>query len=1101
MRFNFTGIFILLVVFAKAQLLSWTPEFVADNGTIEITMDATLGNQGLVGHNATDVYVHTGVITNLSTNPSDWKYVKFNQNFNAPNPSLQATAVPGQPNKWRFTVTNIREFYGVPQGEVIQKISILFRSGNGTRVQRNSDGSDMYIPLDTNPAEVKVRLTSPFKEPRFTPVVAGLCTTVGSQLAIEAKSSQTAQLRILYNGQQLNSLSGTSITANVNISSAGLQRIIAEASIAGATPTFTFNGNGAWTTPSNWAGGVVPPATIPAGTEVIINPAAGGACLLNVSESPVTFSAGSKLTVADGASFNINGNFNYPSESAFTGGQLVVRDTIEFFIAAPTPVAALPEGVDINGVTYHNGGTSATLVLYAPNKNNVVVVGDFNDWKPNLTYQLNRTPDNLRYWVRVDGLTPGQEYAYQYVIDCNLKLADYNAEKILDPWNDAQIPATTYPNLKPYPMGKTTDIVSVLQPGKPQYNWVNNSFQRPDKRNMVAYELLVRDYAAEKNFQAVINNLPELASLGINTLKLMPFTEFENNNSWGYNPSFMYAVDKAYGTENKLRELIDSCHGRGIAVVLDMVLNHQFGQSPMVRMYYDAVANKPAANSPWFNQDATHPFNVGFDMNHEAPATIEFVERVMDHWLTKFRLDGFRWDLSKGFTQRNTPSDVGAWNAYDQSRVNIWDRIYNQSQAIAPGCYMILEHLGNDDEEAELAKKGMILWGKMTSEFNESTMGTQGNSNFGRAYHTTRWSAFGGNQVPLLMAYAESHDEERLMHRNRRFGGEIFPQGQPPYSTKDVPEAARRMQAMAAFLFTIPGPKMMWQFGEYGYDASINMCENFTTPPNDGCRTSPKPLVTNMPSPFFSATLPGAGFTFSNYKNVVARNALKEMYAKIIRLRTKNNDYLSTFTTNDVEFSLGGLAKWQKISSNNLRIMVVGNFGLTNTTINVNFQTTGLWQVYAHNIAGSNFSAINGNLTTTTMNVTTTNQGFSLAPGNFLLFIDRPAVLAFNVNAFDASNTAGNMALQWSVDSEQNIASYEVERSIDGLNFDVIATKAAGNVHAGKNEVVTRYNDLDKNMVYSDKPVYYRVRINDKQGEYLYTGTKVVMPKNITGRP
>ncbi|HSK11697.1 MAG TPA: alpha-amylase family glycosyl hydrolase, partial [Phnomibacter sp.] len=985
-----------------------------------------------------------------------------------------------------------------PQNETIQKIAILFRSGNGAKVQRNVDGSDMYIPIVSDPAQLQVRLKDPMREPLFNPQIAGLCLNVGASFNIEAKSSITSDLKIFYNGTQLNALTGTTITANPTISSAGLQRIVAEAKIAGQGPVHRFTGNGSWNTASNWQGNAVPPAVIPAGTEVIIEPSPGGQCVLDVTSTQVSFAAGSKLTVADNAHFIINGNFSWPSVSAFEDGSITVRDTIEFFVAAPTPIAALPNGVEPNGVTYHNGGTSATLVLYAPNKNNIVLVGDFNDWTPGLTYQMSRTPDNLRYWVTISGLTPGQEYAYQYIIDCNLKVADYNTEKILDPWNDPQIPAQTYPGLKPYPTGKTTDIVSVLQPGKPVYNWTNNNFVRPDKRNMIAYELLIRDFAAPSNFQTIINNLPDLASLGINTLKLMPITEFENNNSWGYNPSFMFAVDKYYGTENKLRELIDSCHGRGIAVVLDMVLNHQFGQSPMVRMYWDAALGKPAANSPWFNPDAKHPFNVGYDMNHEAPATAEFVENVMKHWLTKFRFDGFRWDLSKGFTQRNTPDNVGAWNAYDQSRVNIWQRIYNQSQAIEPGCYMILEHLGNDDEEAELAKMGMLLWGKMTNEFNEASMGWLTNSNFQRAYHTTRWTAFNGNNVPHLVAYAESHDEERLFYRNRRFGN-ANSQGVPPYfhNATTVPDAAIRMQSVAAFLFTIPGPKMLWQHGEFGYDASINMCENYTTPAGDGCRLSPKPPITAMPVPYYSATVPGGGFTFSNYKTVPARNALRDMYAKILRLRTRSDpEFLSTFVTNNVNFSLGGAFKWQIIQSENLRMVVIGNFDVIQQSGTVTFPTTGTWQVYAHNIYGNalnNLSGINAGLTATTLTVNTNTQTFNnLSPGSFIILLDRQATIAANMQSFNAGFAAGTVQLDWQMGDEVNMAGYEVERSFDGLNYEVIGVQQARSV-MGATAAYT-FADADKNVVYGDKKVWYRIRMNDRNGDHQYGPTQIIDP-------
>lgn len=1022
MKVKISFLFLFIACIAKAQLLTWSPVFSTEGtSSIQITVDASFGNAGLVGHTPTDVYVHTGVITNLSATPNAWRYVKLNANFNQPNASLQAQSLGG--NRWRFTIPqDIRTWYGVPGGETISRIAILFRSGDGNRVQRNRDGSDMYIPI--YPTGLAATITVPFKQPTFNPISEPITATIGQNFAISGASNQSSNLKLFLNGNQVAAQNGaTTLNANPVLSVAGPQRIIAEAEVAG----------------------------------------------------------------------------------------VFARDTVDFFLPATTVTEPIPAGVEPNGVTYHNGGTAATLVLYAPNKSNIVVIGDFNNWSPDLPFQMKRTPDGLRYWVRIEGLTPGVEYAYQYLIDGVLKVADYNTEKILDPWNDPQIPATTYPNLRPYPTGKTTDIVSLLQPGKPVYNWVNNNFQRPDKRNTIVYELLVRDYSAAKNFQAVIDSLPVLARLGINTLHLMPFTEFENNNSWGYNPSFMFAVDKFYGPENKLRELIDSCHGRGIAVILDMVLNHQFGQNPMTRMYWDAANNRPAANSPWFNQTPTHPFNVGYDMNHEAPATIEYVERVMKHWLTKFRLDGFRWDLSKGFTQRNTPNDVGAWNAFDQSRVNIWQRIYDQSQAISPGCYMILEHLGNDDEEAELAKRGMVLWGKMTNEFSEAAMGhINPTSNFQRAYHTTRWSVYNANNVPHLMSYAESHDEERAMFRNRRFGNGSQ-SGTPPWFHNPAfmstnpnikSDAIFRMEQIAAFLFTIPGPKLIWQFGEYGYDASINMCENFTTPANDGCRTSPKPLITAMPNPFFSATVPGPGFTFLNYRNNLGRNALYDTYSRMIRLRTAdNNQYLSTFVTNDVGFDLSGAFKWQRISSPALRIVVIGNFGVTSQSGSVTFPTTGVWQVYHHNVvtnvsAGFTFpGSVNGNLTSTQLTVNTATQNFNLPPGAFMVFIDRPAVLPINLLSFTAQRAADHVNLVWRTNQERNTAGFDVERSLDGMTYEVIGKQPSNN-NPGLTVNMYRYEDRDAVAIKATTKIFYRIRMNDQNGDYTYSHVQVVNPAN-----
>ncbi|MCA0382505.1 MAG: 1,4-alpha-glucan-branching protein [Bacteroidetes bacterium] len=912
-------LFMTLGLVSGAQLLSLSNQFPGESATITVTMDANFGNKGLLNATASDVYVHTGVITNLSTSPTSWRYMKFNQNFNQPNPSLQATSLGN--NRWQFTITDIRNFYGVPAGEQIQKISILFRNGAGTQVQRNADGSDMYIQVYGS--GLQTTITNPFKAPTFIPSTESINKNLGESIAVSAAASQAANMRLLYNGLQIASQSGvTTITATPTITTAGQQVIKVEADNGGAP----------------------------------------------------------------------------------------VVDSISFFVAPATEVEALPAGMQ-DGANYSNDQTSVTLVLYAPNKTSAAVVGDFNNWTQTLQHQMKRTPDGLRYWVTINGLTPGNEYAYQYVIDNNLRVADYMTEKVLDPWNDPfinQAPYTNrYPNLKAYPTGKASGIVSVLEPGKASYNWssATTNFQKPDKRNLVVYELLLRDFVANSSWNTLRDTLAYISRLGVNAIHLMPFTEFEGNNSWGYNPMFMFAADKIYGPENTLKEFIDSCHGRGIAVILDMVLNHQFGQSPMVQMYWDAANNRPANNSPWFNPVPKHGFNVGYDMNHEAPATIKFVEDVMRHWLTKFKLDGFRWDLSKGFTQTQTCDNnggncnVGTWSAYDQSRVNIWQRIYNQSQAISPNAYMILEHLGVDQEEATLANMGMLLWGKMTDQYNEASMGYTGSSsNFDRAFHTTRWSSFGGNNTPHLMAYAESHDEERLAFKNVRFGN-----SGPSHNTKSLSVYARRMQSVAAFLFTTPGPKMMWQFGELSYDSSINMCENFTI---GDCRTSPKPPAWAMPNPLAPASP-------INYNANTFRRTQRDMFGKIISLRTKYPSYLPTFVTNDVDFSLNGAFKWQRIKSNALKLVVMGNFDVQAQSGIVQFPTTGTWYVYAHNLqAFETFTAVNAGLSASgiTINAGAESQTFNLPAGAFIIFTDKDVTAVVTQFTFTGNGNWSNPA-------------------------------------------------------------------------------------------
>ncbi|HYC29249.1 MAG TPA: alpha-amylase family glycosyl hydrolase, partial [Chitinophagaceae bacterium] len=434
--------------------------------------------------------------------------------------------------------------------------------------------------------------------------------------------------------------------------------------------------------------------------------------------------------------------------------------------------------------------------------------------------------------LQVNGLTPGTEYAYQYLVDGNLRIADFYAEKVLDPNNDPSIPSSTYPNLKAYPTGKTTEIVSVLQTRSAQYNWRNNSFARPDKRNLIIYELLPRDFVAAHDYKTIKDTLSYLKRLGINAIELMPVNEFEGNLSWGYNPSFYFAPDKYYGSKNDLKELIDSCHSNGIAVIIDMVWNHSYGQSPMVRMYFDNANNRPATDNPWFNPVAPHAaINFGYDFNHEADATKYFMDRVADFWLKEYKIDGFRLDFTKGFTQKVTTTDAQL-SAYDASRVAILKRINDSIQTTSPGAYLILEHLAENTEEKDLAAAGMMLWGNMNYNFNEATMGYVQNSNFEGATHTAR-----GFTQPYLVSYMESHDEERLMYKNERYGNQSG-----AYNVKDTITALKRNELATAFYMAIPGPRMIWEFGEVGYDYS--RCYLSTNGEGGDCnkKLDPKPI-------------------------------------------------------------------------------------------------------------------------------------------------------------------------------------------------------------------------------------------------------------------
>ena len=139
------------------------------------------------------------------------------------------------------------------------------------------------------------------------------------------------------------------------------------------------------------------------------------------------------------------------------------------------------------------------------------------------------------------------------------------------------------------------------------------------------YETLIRDFTDEQTYNSLLGKLDYLDSLGINVIELMPINEFEGNLSWGYNPAYYFAVDKYYGSPDDLKNFVNECHNRGIAVVADVVYNHAFGSNGMARMYLEN--GNPSSENPWFNRTAPHTdYHWGYDFNHESKHTEYFLE-------------------------------------------------------------------------------------------------------------------------------------------------------------------------------------------------------------------------------------------------------------------------------------------------------------------------------------------------------------------------------------------------------------------------------------------------------------------------------------------
>src|SRR5690606_29059854 len=396
---------------------------------------------------------------------------------------------------------------------------------------------------------------------------------------------------------------------------------------------------------------------------------------------------------------NITNNKTYALEVTLDGTTIIKSFSV--LIDPGTSYQVMSQNYE-DGITYdENDPTKATLVLYANGKDFVYVAGSFNNYQPDTNYAMKRDPTrNNKFWITLTGLTPGQLETYQYwAVDKTplvnsptlVKTADPFSTLVLSPFDDPWIPASTYPNVPPYPEGQEREV-TVLQTGQTPYNWQVTNFQKPKKEDLVIYEVLIRDFDANRNFQDLINKIDYFKNLNINAIQLMPVMEFEGNESWGYNTAFHMALDKFYGTEDKFRELVDVFHQNGIAVILDLALNHAFGRNPMVRLWMndpegDGWGN-PSSENPYFNVTPRHSYNVGSDFNHSSGWTKQYTRRVIKHWIEEFKIDGFRWDLTKGFTQNCTANDQGCTNAYQADRVAVLKEYADYSWSLDPDHYV-----------------------------------------------------------------------------------------------------------------------------------------------------------------------------------------------------------------------------------------------------------------------------------------------------------------------------------------------------------------------------------------------------------------------------
>ena len=572
---------------------------------------------------------------------------------------------------------------------------------------------------------------------------------------------------------------------------------------------------------------------------------------------------------------------------------------------APT-TKTRPAGIT-DGIFYDaNDPTKVTVSLYvAPSKSNVVaknvyILCDANNWSFSNNYQCYK--DGNYFWYTFTGLTAGKEYAFQYGVKMSngsyVQISDPYSTKVLDKDNDKWEPKTQDPTLMDYPNGGS-GYVTVIQPGKKAFNWSKETlnFKRPNKNNLVIYEIWPYTWSKNKNFKSIIEKINYFADLGVNAIEFMPLCEFDGNLSWGYSPNHYFAIDKAYGTEEQFKTIVDECHKRGIAVIVDMVFNHATGNHPLERLYGGFGNLK---DNPYFNVEAPHGASVFEDWNHSYAATKDHLTRALKFWLQEYKVDGFRMDLSHGFCGTNCSDRVSNINHY-----------YNKGvKSVATDGYFILEHWEGWEERGGYVSKGMMCWENTNKAYKELAMGY---------YNGDTSSDISNANNDGYVSYTCSHDEQRPFWKAKQFGDGAV-------KTSEATRLAR-VPAVVAMCAMLNGPQMIYQFEELGYDYSF--CANAAATEGNNVDKADYPQPQPQPCHDTDAKpIPEVKGWFTNTNRL---NAYKKT-GQILQLRTKIAP--SVFEGNPTSADLAHGKQLRSViwGSGNNRIFIIANVGTTSKT-------------------------------------------------------------------------------------------------------------------------------------------------------------------------
>lgn len=499
-----------------------------------------------------------------------------------------------------------------------------------------------------------------------------------------------------------------------------------------------------------------------------------------------------------------------------------------------------PGGTPVQGAKVNSDG-SVTFCIAAPDISIMKIIGSWdNTWSEDLDSQMMNyydAPDGNRYfWKTVTGLDLNKQHLYYYTtksVSGDIRVADPYGELILDKnldkydgmkenWAQGQM------ELPEFPAACISNKLTVFDAHMHDFNW--SSFKMPDVNSLFIYEMLFRDFTGTEGeskgdgtIRLAMEKIPYLVDLGVTAVELLPVMEFAGNKSWGYNTDYYFAPDKVYGSPTDLKEFIDECHKNGIAVILDIVFN-QCQDNPRYQLY-------SSGSNPFINATSPHDYSVLNDWNQSFELNKQMWDDCVKFWLTKYNVDGFRFDLVKGLGDNES---YGSTEAFNQSRVDNMTRIHKAMKSVKPNSIHINEFLGGLQEEKSYGADGQINWANYSGNGQSFVKGS-GSCQL----HYYAGAAKNGNDMQFnYITYSESHDEQRVAYSG-------FTSGVTGVKG-NMSVVAKRVGQLLVSQILSPAPIMLWQFQEIVAD------EN-TKNGNDNNTGNKKVIWDNLNNPDYRA--------------------------------------------------------------------------------------------------------------------------------------------------------------------------------------------------------------------------------------------------------